>query len=181
MVLKIPSKGKRWLKHWLAAGLGLKDFVLVKFPQKEAKEQKPFARQDSSVSGGLTWGITAWILRLFSKTADLFALPEFIDFLWQIVKPNTRKLNPLEYQEAYRIFQDSLPYDQIRIDESAFIARLGARFARAKQMGVGSFYTVNFTRSLHIEEGSKDMAWLIHELVHVAQMHYVGSQYTLKP
>ena len=44
-------------------------------------------------------------------------------------------------------------------------------------MGICIFYTIHFTRKINTEQGNADMAWLIHELVHIAQMEHSGSQY----
>lgn len=118
-----------------------------------------------------------WMLSLVSHIFDLLLLPETIDLFWQVTKPNTRPLNHTELQEVKKVFGDALPYDQIRIDEWSFIAYMGALLSRSKQMGICTFYTVNFTRKLNTLPSSSDMGWLIHELVHVAQMHHVGSRY----
>ena len=43
-------------------------------------------------------------------------------------------------------------------------------------MAVTLFNTIHFSRRIHPRPGNEDMAWLIHELAHVAQMEHVGSQ-----
>jgi len=86
-------------------------------------------------------------------------------------------LSEAEIAEAKLVFKDILPYKKIRIDESSLIARLGAKNARSKHMGICVFYTIHFTRNINTQTGNSDMAWLIHELVHIAQMEYSGSQY----
>ena len=118
-----------------------------------------------------------WLLTLLSQVFDLLLLPELIDVVWQLTKPNTRGLSDIELHEAKRVFGDALPYKQIRIDEWSLIAWLGAISASSKQMGISTFYTINFTRKLQSSSGSNDMGWLIHELVHIAQMHHLGSRY----
>ncbi len=89
-------------------------------------------------------------------------------------------MTPLEIQEAQRVFGDAINYKHVRIDEDSWIARVGAKNARATQMGVCTFYTINFTRKIHTDIGNADMNWLIHELVHVMQMKYTGSQYMIE-
>ncbi len=119
-----------------------------------------------------------WLTRLSTKGFDLLSAPELADLFWQLVKFNTRSMTALEMAEAHKVFKNTLPYHQIRIDEYSLIAKLGALFNNAPQMGVCTFHTINFTRPLKVAAGNRDMAWLIHELVHVAQMQQVGSQYT---
>jgi hypothetical protein len=135
------------------------------------------AKQEQNVNKGFYKAMT-WTGRLVHKVLDLLGVPEFFDLIGQIIKPNTRMLTELEVKEAKKVFGGSLPYHKIRIDEYSLIAMAGAKFVRTNDMGVGLFYTIHFTRPLNIVPGNCDMKWLIHELVHVAQMLYVGSQYT---
>lgn len=114
---------------------------------------------------------------VFFHLFDLLALPELLDAAGQIFKWNTRTLSLVELLEARRVFADSLPYEQIRIDENSLFAKIGAWQSRSTQMGVSIFHTIHFTRQLRCSPHSEDMAWLIHELVHVAQMHHIGSRY----
>jgi hypothetical protein len=44
-------------------------------------------------------------------------------------------------------------------------------------MGVTTAHTINFNKKIAAAPGNGDMAWLIHELGHVAQYTYVGIQY----
>ncbi len=122
-------------------------------------------------------GLLAWIGRLFTKTFDLLGLAEFWTFWWTAFHPRCRPLSELEEIEAKRIFKDSIPYTLIRIHESSRIARIGARFARAADLGICLCYVIHFTRPIQSKGGNHDMAWLIHELVHVSQTEYVGIQY----
>jgi hypothetical protein len=120
---------------------------------------------------------STWLLTFTAQFVDLLALPEIVDLLARWVKFNTRPLSPLEMAEARKVFGNSIPLEYIRIDEFSLLAWMGAWLQNAPQMGVTIFYTINFTRRLKIEAASGDMGWLIHELVHVAQMHHVGSRY----
>lgn len=124
----------------------------------------------------------AWFGRLVAKTADLLSLGEIVDLLTQVLKFNTRPLTPIEIQEARKVFGDSLSYWRIRVDEWSLIAHLGKWFAERRfgkpidHMAVTVFSTIHFSRRIHPEPGNADMAWLIHELTHVAQVEHVGSQ-----
>jgi len=162
IVLKSGKRSKKLAKH-------------VKGQSKD----KPLAKKKKNVRQQVI-GNVAWTARLATKGLDALFLPETLDAFWQLVKANTRGLTDIEVQEARKVFGDTLPYYQIRIDEKSAIARLGALFAGSKHMGVSTFHTINFTKEIKPQPGNADMAWLIHELVHVAQMINVGSQYTLE-
>ena len=117
------------------------------------------------------------MLRSGAHLADLLLLPEWFDWATRLLKPNTRPLSAIELQEAKKVFGDSLPYERIRMDERSLVAKMGAWRMGARQLGVSLFYTIRFTRSLQSAAGNADMGWLIHELVHVAQMHHLGCRY----
>ncbi len=62
----------------------------------------------------------------------------------------------------------------------SLIARIGAKINRCSGMGITTFHTINFNRKINTAAGNSEMKWLIHELTHVAQMKYVGSQYLIE-
>lgn len=124
--------------------------------------------------------ILAWLGRVLSKTLDLVFLGELLDLTFQLVKPNSRTLTPLEIAEAQKVFGIGIPYWQVRIDELSLIAWIGAWLVKSKNMGVTTFHTINFTRKLNVEPGNHDMEWLIHELAHVSQMEHAGVQYIVE-
>ncbi len=103
-----------------------------------------------------------------------------MDLLWQIIKPNTRRLTPVEEQEARTVFGDSINYRRVRIDEHSLIAWLGAKLNNCSGMGVTTFHTINFNEKIKTAAGNSNMKWLIHELAHVAQMEHVGSKYLVE-
>jgi hypothetical protein len=121
-----------------------------------------------------------WAGRIIAKTLDLFAFPETMDLLWQIIKPDTRSLTPIEIQEALIVFGDRINYSNVLIDEHSFIAWLGAKINRRSGMGVTTFHTINFNQKVRTAVSRSDMKWLIHELTHIAQMEYTGSQYLVE-
>jgi len=118
--------------------------------------------------------------RIIAKILDLCIFPEGMDLLWQAIKPNTRRLTPVEEQEARTVFGDSINYRQVRIDEHSLIAWLGAKINNCSGMGVTTFHTINFNEKIKTAAGNSNMKWLIHELAHVAQMEYVGSKYLVE-
>ncbi len=123
------------------------------------------------------WDGSAWVLRLVAKLLDLVGFGEIMTLLFNIVKFNTRTLTSGEQAEAQRVFGNSISYWQVRIDEMSLISMIGAFFQNADGMGVTLWHTINFNREINATAGSWDMAWLIHELVHVAQYEHVGTQY----
>lgn len=128
-------------------------------------------------TGYIIGGILAWWGRLFTKILDLFGLAEFWTFWWIVFSPKCRPLTELELVEAKRIFKDSIPYSLIRIHENSPFARTGARWTGTFDLGICICYVIHFTRPLQCKGGNNDMAWLIHELVHVSQTEFVGIQY----
>jgi len=118
--------------------------------------------------------------RIIARVLDLCVFPEGMDLLWQTLKPRTRRLTPVEEQEARTVFGDSINYRQVRIDEHSLIAWLGAKINNCSGMGVTTFHTINFNGKIKTAAGNSNMKWLIHELVHVAQMEQVGSKYLVE-
>lgn len=122
-------------------------------------------------------GGAAWAGRLLTKLLDVVGLAEILDLLGQVIKLNTRSLTGTEKTEAKKVFGDAVPYWKVRVDEFSLIANLGKWFEGSKNMGVTVGYTINLTRQVDSTAGSEDMAWMIHELTHVAQCEAVGLQY----
>lgn len=118
--------------------------------------------------------------QIIATILDLCVFPESMDLLWQILKPRTRRLTPVEEQEARTVFGDSINYRQVRIDEHSLIAWLGAKINNCSGMGVTIFHTINFNEKIKTASGNSNMKWLIHELAHVAQMEHVGSKYLVE-
>ncbi|AKB18482.1 hypothetical protein MSWHS_1619 [Methanosarcina sp. WWM596] len=124
--------------------------------------------------------LTVRIGRIIAKILDICVFPEAMDFLWQTLKPNTRRLTLAEAQEARTVFGDSINYRQVRIDEHSLIAWLGAKINNCSGMGVTIFHTINFNEKIRTESGNSNMKWLIHELAHVSQMEHIGSKYLIE-
>ncbi len=118
-----------------------------------------------------------WPAQIALKVFDLSLLPELFDLLMLLLKPNSRSMTNIEISEAKKVFGSSLPYKMIRIDEKSLMAVLGARVNKNKHLGFVLFRTVNFTRKLDSRPANNDMAWLIHELVHVWQAEHIGTDY----
>lgn len=118
-----------------------------------------------------------WIAVLPFKVMDVLLIPELLNLLFSLVKFNSRRLTQLEINEAEKVFGNSLPINNINIDENSIFAWLGAKFNKVKYLGVVTFYSINFNRKLNSKPHNFDMDWLIHELTHVFQFKKVGSSY----
>ncbi len=176
-VLKnVPIRLKRLAKHFGSLLTKLSSFVRSGNATTSTLNV-PKTSTTGSTSVAFVGMVLAWTGRLVFKTLDALQIPEMTDFVWQLVKRRTRKMTSVEIAEAKKVFGDSLPYHKIRIDEGSVLAKIGASINGTHQMGVVFFHTINFTRKIDGLACSNDMAWLIHELIHVAQMEHIGSQY----
>lgn len=126
---------------------------------------------------GSQLSLRRWLRRLLFNVFDVLLIGEWMDFLFTLTKINARKLRPDEITEARKVLGDALDYAQVRVDEYAFLAFCGKWYARSHNMGLTTWHTVNFTRKLRTAPGNGDMAWLVHELAHVAQYEAVGTRY----
>lgn len=129
--------------------------------------------------GGLLF-LAVWTGRIIAKILDAFSFPEIMDFVWETIKPGTRKLTFVEEQEARTVFGDSISYQKVRIDENSLIAWFRAKRSKRSGLGVTAFSTINFNKKIKTTPGNSHMKWLIHELAHVAQMEHVGSRYMIE-
>lgn len=126
---------------------------------------------------GIPAAIGGWAMRFVTKSLDLIGTGEMLDAIFTAVKPGTRGLNAVEITEAHKVFGAAVDYHRVRIDETSRIAKWGRGSDLSAGMAVCLFHTINFLRSLATQPGNRDMAWLIHELTHVAQMEAIGIQY----
>ncbi|NUN99841.1 MAG: hypothetical protein HUU01_04405 [Saprospiraceae bacterium] len=126
---------------------------------------KPQMRADAayaSFSPGLI-GIF-WLLELLLLMLETAGLAEGYELLTGLFKFRTRKLSPQEILVAKSVFGDALPYQSIRIDESAHLGPRQGRFCYV------SFHTLN-------SWGPIPAPLLIHELTHVWQYRHLGIRY----
>ena len=54
---------------------------------------------------------------------------------------------------------------------------MGLKFTKTPHLGFVWMHTINFTTSLSCERKINDMAWLVHEVVHISQYNCLGIQY----
>lgn len=105
-----------------------------------------------------------WLLELLLLLLEIAGLAEWYELFAAIFKFRTRKLNEQELRIAKSIFENTLPYERIRIDESAHIGPRQGRFCYV------SFFTLN-------SWGKISSTLLIHELTHVWQYQNSGICY----
>ncbi|MDX1940561.1 MAG: hypothetical protein SFU99_08415 [Saprospiraceae bacterium] len=105
-----------------------------------------------------------WTLELLFQLLELLGIGDFYDISSNIIKFSSRRLSEREIALAKSIFGESLPYERVRIDESAWLGPRQGKFCYV------SFYTIN-------SWGKMLDSLLIHELTHIWQYHYVGIIY----
>lgn len=127
--------------------------------------------------GRALFGGAAWVARFVAKVADVAGIGELWSLISNVIKFNTRLLTDTEREEARKVFGSSISYWQVRVDEHSLISTIGAYARSASGMGVTTAHTINFNKVINATPGSADMAWLIHEMGHVAQYTHVGLQY----
>lgn len=172
------------LSRWLGNVIGSFGFVLYtyryKTPERWRRLRDHIRARKQATARAISW--IGWWIRLLTKTLDILAAGEWYNFIGQVIKPTTRTLTAVEKGEAKKVFGDTIPYGRVRVDEYSLIAWTGALIRLAQtgnfqHLGIVIAYTINFSRPIHAQPGNEDMAWLIHELTHVAQMEQVGLQY----
>ena len=98
---------------------------------------------------------------------DLAGLPEWYEFVRQLLKWNTRQLNEKEVGLAREVYGNSLPWSWIRMDGRSFLGPPQLKIAYV------SFCTINYWRKLV-------PSVFIHELMHVRQFYHEGSIYLIR-
>ena len=173
LVVATPARIWRLLKH---LGSGVAGVASWMWEGLKLAWHLDFKRMGDWLLDGLRSG-AAWTLRLLGKLVDVAGVDEVWDLLSQIIKVNTRSLTDGETKQAKRTFRDSISYWKVRVDEHSLISTIGAAAKGATGMGVTTFHTVNFNKTIKADPGTDDMHWLTHELTHVSQAEHVGSQY----
>lgn len=121
-----------------------------------------------------------WLIQVILKALDLLSIWEVYDFVNQLIKYKSRKLSPYELEQAKKVFGNSIDYWRIHINEGSWWAKIGAKRISKPHLGFVLFHTVHFSRTINCQDSTKDMAWLIHELVHISQMEQMGSSYIIE-
>ena len=116
-------------------------------------------RLGSDLAGSLThwpWQADFWkgLGRAVIDSLEVVGLGEAWEIAFEILKPWQRGMTSEEIAVARSVFGDSIPYDQVRLDEHSLMAGIG----RTHVTGT----IINSTKDLNDDE-------MIHELTHVWQ------------
>ncbi len=170
----IALRAKRWITSLPER---LKRLVLHLW--KGVKSLKPWSIEWwKSLGKADTWkNFGLWLGELVIYGLEVMGAGEILETLTDFIKFNTRPMTSTEKSEAQKIFGDKINYSLVRIDEYSLIAWIGKKKEKADNMAVTTFHTINFSRKIEAQKGTEDMAWLIHELVHVWQYEKMGAMY----
>lgn len=111
--------------------------------------------------------ILLWIGELFILILEILGVGEFYETLMDLGKSKSRLMQSWEIKMAQKIYGNSIDYQQIRIDETAYLGPKQYHFCYV------SFNLINSWKRMqnHI---------LIHELMHVWQYQKMGAIYMLR-
>ena len=170
----IAHRAKRWI-----TSLPTRLKRLVGHLWKGVKSLKPWSLEWwKSLGKAETWkNFGLWLGELVIYGLEVMGAGEILETLADFIKFNTRPMTSAEIAEARKVFGDKIDYSKVRIDEYSLIAWIGKKKEKAESMAVTTFHTINFSRKIEPEPGTSDMAWLIHELVHVRQYEKMGAMY----
>lgn len=125
-------------------------------------------------------GGASWLGRLFTKVVDVLGFAEIVDFISNVCKGNSRRLNAGEETAARVVYGSSLPYWKVRVDDTGTgftdfynaIVQLVTGIPGGNMIAVTVFHTVELD-PVH----AMDLNNIVHELGHVKQYEVAGSQY----
>lgn len=123
--------------------------------------------KDEAASSSRASVILLWIAELFVLLLEIFGIGEIYETVTDIFKYQTRPMHDWEINMAKSIFGETIDYQQVRIDETAWAGPKQYRFCYV------SFNLINSWRPMvnHI---------LIHELMHVWQYQQMGAIYMVR-
>ena len=105
-----------------------------------------------------------WISEVVIALLEFLGIGEIYETICDFSKPSTRPLKDWEIEMAKSVFGNSINYQRVRIDESAYLGPKQNHFCYV------SFYIIN-------SWGTMQNSTLIHELVHVWQYENMGAVY----
>ena len=120
-----------------------------------------------------------WIVLFPCFIVDVIGGFKLLNILLNTIR-KTRVLTTYEIEALSLVFGNSVDFLKIRIVEKSYLAKLGSKFNHSKKLGFVLFRTVNFSSQIDCANNSKDMMWLVHEMVHVSQFNTVGFIYIIK-
>jgi hypothetical protein len=109
-------------------------------------------------------------------------LDRVLEWSWRLARrSHVRMLTPVEIHEAIRVFDNSIPYEEVRVVEHSSLAQRIAALSgkvhlpQGQRLAVTVFHTLHFSTAL--QPGNADVPWMIHELTHVWQYCQWGPRY----
>lgn len=111
--------------------------------------------------------VLLWLAELFIIILELFGIGELYETITDFLKTKTRPLHPWEIKMAQTIYGNSINYQLVRIDETAWAGPKQYHFCYV------SFNLINAWKKManHI---------LIHELMHIWQYQRMGAIYMVR-
>ena len=117
-----------------------------------------------------------WVLLIPVKCLEIFGLSTVLKSLF-LLTVKVRPLSDKEVSALTPIFGDTIAYDKIRINESSYWAKWGAKYKHKTHMAFVWLSIINFSRNINVINNKNDLHWLVHEVVHVKQYESLGLQY----
>lgn len=121
-----------------------------------------------------------WLVLIPIKVLELFGIAYLLDEVRRSLL-KTRLLTPFEQRQLVLVFgEQTLNWNRIRLRENSRLAKIGAKYAHKQHLAFVLFRTVNFSRTIDCEKDLYDMEWLVHEVTHIVQFEWIGSQYIIE-
>jgi len=116
-------------------------------------------------------GFGKWVGRVSIDLAEALGIPEDAETIADLLKPETRSLNPEEIKLAKSVFGNSINYRLVRLDEAAKTVDWTKQIKGFKNpRPFTTFHTIN-------SWGKLEKDTLIHELTHIWQYEHGGAKY----
>lgn len=118
-----------------------------------------------------------WLIFLPLSMLNAFGLFNFINLLIRQFFPS-RVLTVEEVRKLERVFANSQWYQLVRVRENSKLAVFAAKFNKYPHLGFVFCNTIHFSRNIQTAlDNDSDMAWLVHEYIHIIQFHQLGIVY----
>ena len=149
----LPTRINRLFRH---LGRGL----LLQINKKEYWK-------DEAINSSWASVFLLWLCELVVLFLECLGIGEFYETLMDIGKSQSRPMSPREINLAKTIYGNSIDYQRVRVDETAWLGPKQYRFCYV------SFHLINSWKSMseHI---------FIHELMHIWQYQRMGAIYMIR-
>ncbi len=120
-----------------------------------------------------------WLVFIPFSIIDIFGIFVLISAVGKLFV-RCRRLNDFEVKEIKSVFGEDYRFKYVTIKEHSVWAKWGAKYAGKQKLGFVLFRRIYFSREIDTENNLNDMAWLIHEMVHIKQYNKIGIVYIIK-